>query len=114
MAKQTRGERLGRRYPILSSVPVDERPAIVRAALRNPILLVGVVGFCLLLLPLYFDFAFRLLGVEQEGNQMLLLAKLAGSVLAPILLLVPILSRFVVPGFLRREMKKRGYDAPPV
>ncbi|MDL2267548.1 hypothetical protein LJC46_06135 [Desulfovibrio sp. OttesenSCG-928-G15] len=114
MATPTRGERLARRYPILAGVPEAERPAIARAALRNPLLLLIVLGGGLLLLPLYFDFAFRFLGVEAEQNMMMQLTKLAGSVLLPIAIVVPLLSRFVVPAFIRREMIKRGLTPPSV
>ena len=105
----SRGKRLLRRYPVLAPVPEDERPAVVRASLRHPAVLLLVLGGGLLLLPLYFDWAFRLLGVESESNLMLQMAKLGGAVLAPCILAVPLLSRFVIPIVIRREMKKRGY-----
>ena len=105
----SRGKRLLRRYPMLAPVPENERPAVVRAAIRHPVVLILVLGGGLLLLPLYFDWIFRLLGVENETNLMLQLAKLGGAVLAPCILAVPLLSRFVIPAFIRREMKKRGY-----
>lgn len=110
----TRGKRLVRRYPVLESVPEDDRPAIVRASLRNPLVLVLVFGVGLLGLPVYFDFAFAFLRVDQETDMLLKMAKFAGAVLLPICIAVPLLSRFVIPQFIKREMRKRGYttDAP--
>lgn len=112
MYKGTRGQRLGKRYPILRDVPEDERPAIVRAALRHPLLLLLVVGVGLLLLPLYFEAMFNFLGIAHEENMGLFLCKMAGTALLPALLAVPLLSRFVVPGFIAREMRKRGFQPP--
>lgn len=110
-ALPTRGKRLARRYPILASVPEDERPAIVRAALRHPLVLALVLGCGLLLLPLYFEWIFTLIGVEAEQDLLLKLAKLGGAILLPCVLAVPLLGRFVIPVFIRKEMKKRGYEA---
>ena len=109
MSVQSRGKRLLRRYPILKDVPEDERPALVRAALRHPLLLLPVMIAGLLLLPLYFNEIFLLLKIEQENNLLLKLTKYACAVLLPIIVAVPLLSRFVVPGFIRREMSKRGF-----
>lgn len=106
---QSRGKRLLRRYPILKDVPEDERPALVRAALRHPLLLLPVVLVGVLLLPLYFNEIFLLLRIEQENNLLLKLTKYACSVLLPVIIAVPLLSRFVVPAFIRREMGKRGF-----
>lgn len=108
-AAPSRGRRLLRRYPALAPVPEDERPAVVRAAIRHPAVLILVLGIGLLLLPLYFDWVFRLLRVEQEANLMLWIAEVGGAVLVPCIVAVPVLSRFVIPVFIRREMKKRGY-----
>lgn len=105
----SRGKRLLRRYPVLAPVPEDERPAIVRAVIRHPALLIPVFGAGLLLLPLYFDWAFRLLQVEQETNPLLQIAKIGGVVIAPCAVAVPLLTRCIIPTFIRREMKKRGY-----
>jgi hypothetical protein len=107
----SRGRRLLRRYPILAPVPEDERPAIVSASLRNPVILLLIAGGGLLLLPLYFNFAFAFLGVEQELDAIFKIAKLGGAVLLPLCIAVPLLSRFVLPFFIRREMEKRGYSA---
>ena len=107
----SRGKRLARRYPLLNGVPEEERPAIVRAALRHPLVLLLVVGGGLLGLPLYLGQMFVLLGVEQEPVFLVKLAKFAVIVLLPIMVAVPVLSRFVLPRFIRREMRKRGYEA---
>ena len=106
----SRGKRLARRYPLLNSVPEEERPAIVRAALRHPLVLLLVLGGGLLGLPLYLGHMFTLLGLEQEPEFLIKLAKFAGIILLPIMVAVPLLSRFVLPRFIRREMRKRGYE----
>lgn len=108
-ARSTRAMRLLKRYPMLETVPESERPAVVRAALLNPVLLVALVGVCFLLLPPYFKFAHELLDILHETNPLLLASKTGGTVLAPCLVIVPLLTRFVVPVFIRRQMKKRGY-----
>ena len=109
MASVSRGKRLARRYPILNSVPEDERPAIVRAALKHPLVILLVVGGGLLGLPLYLNEMFGLLGVEQEPIMLLKMVKFAGIILLPVVAAVPILSRFILPPIIRREMRKRGY-----
>ena len=105
----SRGKRLLTRYPILASVPENERPVIVRASLRHPAVLLLIVGGGLALLPLYFNFAFAFLGIEQERDAILKLAKLGAALLLPLCIVVPLLSRFLLPYFIRREMEKRGY-----
>ena len=105
----SRGKRLARRYPLLKSVPEDERPAVVRAALGRPLVLLLVFGVGLLVLPLYLREMIDLLGVEREPVLTLKLAKFAGIVLLPVVVAVPVLSRFVLPRFIRQEMRKRGY-----
>lgn len=107
----SRGKRLLQRYPVLAAAPEHERPAIVRAALRNPLVLLLVFGAGLLLLPMYFDLVFAFLELAEEQSTVMALAKLAGAVLLPCLVAVPLLSRWVIPVFIRREMKKRGYPA---
>ena len=107
---KSRGKRLARRYPLLNGVPEEERPAIVRAALRHPLVLLLVLGGGLLGLPLYLGHMFTLLGLEQEPVFLIKLAKFAGIILLPIMVAVPLLSRFVLPRFIRREMRKRGYE----
>lgn len=109
MSLSSRGKRLAGRYPVLSAVPEADRPAVVRAALRHPLLLLGIVGVGIGLLPLYFEFAFTLLRVEQEPNIMLKMTKMAGAVLLPVITAVPLLTRFVMPRFIVREMRKRGF-----
>lgn len=109
MAMTSRGKRLERRYPILKDVPEDERPAVVRAALRHPLLLFPFLVAALLLLPLYFNEMFSLFGVERESDMLLKMTKYAVIVLIPIIIAVPLLSRLVVPSFIRKEMIKRGY-----
>ena len=113
MSMQSRGKRLLRRYPVLKDVPEDERPALTRAALRHPLLLLPLLVGGLILLPLYFNEMFALLRIEQEPNVPLKLAKYACSVLLPVVLAVPLLSRFIVPWFIRREMRKRGFKSGP-
>lgn len=113
MQRATKGERLARRYPVLASVPENERPALVRAALRHPLLLLPVLAAGLLLLPLYFEFAFSLLGVSGAPESVFDMGKIGCVVLVPVIIAVPLLSRFVVPCFLAREMKKRGYAPRP-
>ena len=113
MSMQSRGQRLLRRYPVLKDVPEDERPALTRAALRHPLLLLPMLLGGLLLLPLYFNEIFALLRIEQESNMLLKLTKYACSVLLPIVVAVPLLSRFIVPWFIRREMIKRGFTPEP-
>ena len=108
-----RGARLVKRYPILAPVPEGEREAVVRAALRHPLTLLIVVGGGLLLLPLYFDYAFALLGVATERSALMAIFKVGAATLAPLCLLAPLLSRFLIPRFIQREMEKRGYAAPP-
>ena len=109
MASASRGKRLARRYPILNSVPEDARPAVVRAALKHPLVILLVVGGGLLGLPLYLNAMFGLLGVEREPALLLKLVKFAGVILLPVVVAVPVLSRFVLPPIIRREMRKRGY-----
>lgn len=106
----TRGERLARRYPILRKVPENERPAIVRAALRHPLMLLLVAGGGMLLLPLYFQKILGLIAMEGQQSLLLQIAIYAGIVLLPLLVAVPLLTRFVMPRILRKEMIKRGYS----
>ena len=94
---------------MLRAVPEDERPAIVRAALGHPLVLLLVAGAGMICLPLYLDFMFALLNVEREPVIILMLAKIAGIMLLPIAVAVPLLSRFIMPRFIRKEMEKRGY-----
>ncbi|MDL2291099.1 hypothetical protein LJC09_03250 [Desulfovibrio sp. OttesenSCG-928-F20] len=110
MQRASRGARLVRRYPILGAVPENERPAVVRTALRHPLLLIPVLLTALLLLPLYFELAFNFLGVNVAPQSIFDLGKIGCAVLLPVIIAVPLLSRFVLPWFLRREMKKRGYE----
>lgn len=115
MSRVTRGERLARRYPVLRKVPENERPVIVRAALRHPLMLLLVVGGGMLLLPLYFRKMLGLIAMDGQHNLLLQFAFYAGIVLLPVLVAVPLLTRFVLPRILRKEMIKRGYspdDAP--
>ncbi|MCL1939739.1 MAG: hypothetical protein FWG04_03660 [Desulfovibrionaceae bacterium] len=109
--KSSRGQRLLRRYPILAPASENERSSIVGASLRNPLVLLLVLGGGLLLLPPYFHFAFAFLRVEQEPDTIFKMAKLGAAVLLPLCIAVPLLSRFVLPFFIRREMEKRGYSA---
>lgn len=113
MTGRTRGERLLKRYPILKNVPDSERPSVVRTALRHPLLLVPFLAVGLLLLPLYFNEMFLLFKVEEETEAMLKMTKFAVIVLIPIIITVPLLSRLVVPGFIKREITKRGYTDSP-
>lgn len=108
MQRASRGARLLRRYPVLAPVPEDERPAVVRAALRHPLLLIPCLGAALLLLPLYFDWMFALLGVGGAPENMFDFGKIGCAVLLPVIIAVPLLSRFVLPAFILRVMKKRG------
>jgi len=112
IAPSSRGKRLLRRYPMLASAPEHERPAIVRAALRNPVVLLLVVGGGFLLLPLYFHVAFAFLRLGEELNALMTLVKLAAAALLPLCIAVPLLSRFLLPFFIRREMEQRGYPIP--
>lgn len=113
MTRLSRGKRLARRYPVLLAVPEDERPALVRSALRHPLVLLLVVGGGMLLLPFYMQEMFALLRVEQETVFLLKLAKLGGIVLLPVVVAVPLLSHFVLPRILVKEMRKRGYCEKP-
>ena len=110
MARISRGKRLARRYPVLLSVPEDERPAVVRSALRHPLVLLLIVGGGMLLLPFYMREMFELLRVEQETVFLFKLAKLGGIILLPLVVVVPLLSHFVLPRFIIKEMRKRGYS----
>ena len=110
MGTASRGKRLARRYPLLLDVPEEARPAIVKAALRHPLVLLLVFGVGLVVLPVYLGEMFSLLNIEQEGVLPLKLAKVAGVILLPLLIAVPVLSRFVLPFFIRKEMRKRGYE----
>ena len=112
MSLPSRGKRLVRRYPLLAGVPENERPAIVRAAMGHPLFLLLVAGGGLLLLPLYFSFALPFLGIAEEKNMALATAKFAGAVLLPLVLAVPLLSRFVMPRFIRRALQRRGHADP--
>lgn len=112
MKTPSRGKRLLRRYPQLAVVPEEARAPLVRAALRHPVLLLSLIGVGLLVLPFYFDFAFRLLRMHEEGNLLLTLAKSGAAVLAPVVLVVPLLSRFAMPRLIAKEMRKRGYTPP--
>ena len=105
----TRGKRLLKRYPLLEPVPEEERSAVVRAALRHPLLIVPFILVALLVLPLYFNEMFALFKVKEETEAMLMMAKYAVIVLIPIVIAVPLLSRLIVPGFIKKEMTKRGY-----
>lgn len=109
-SSSSRGKRLLARYPVLAPVPEAKRPEVVRAALRHPIVLLLVLGGGLLLLPVYFGFAFSFLKVAQETDIILKTAKLAASIVIPLCIIVPLLSHFLIPHFIRREMRKRGYD----
>lgn len=109
MATSARGQRLLKRYPILKDVPEGERPLVVRTALRHPLLLIPFILVALLVLPIYFKEMFELLGVHEEPEAMLMMAKYAVVVLIPIAVAVPLLSRFVVPHFIRKTMVKLGY-----
>lgn len=109
MRPASRGARLARRYPILNAVPENERPGVVRAALRHPLLLLPAVAVALLLLPLYFEFAFRLTGIAAGPDNIFDLGKVGCVVLVPVIVAVPLLSRFVVPYFIGKEMHKRGF-----
>jgi len=111
-ALSPRGKRLLRRYPILAPVPEMERPAIVSASLRNPVVLLLVIGGGLLLLPLYFNAAFAFLHIGEEPDFIFTIAKLGAAVLLPLCIVVPLLSRLLLPFFIRREMEKRGYPTP--
>ena len=104
-----RGKRLLKRYPLLEPVPEEERPAVVRAALRHPLLVGPFIFMALLVLPLYFNEMFALFKVKEETEAVLMMAKYAVIVLIPIIIAVPLLSRLVVPGFIKKEMAKRGY-----
>lgn len=110
MRERSRETRLARRYPILASVPAGERARIVRAALRHPVVLMLVLGLGLLGLPPYLRFMFDLLGVESDPNLLLMLAKIAGTVLIPIAVAVPLLTRFVMPHFIRKAMIAQGFN----
>lgn len=112
MSSSARGKRLLNRYPILKHAPEDERPAIVRAALRHPLFIIPFVVVALLVLPLYFNEMFALFKVHEETEAMLLMAKYAGIVLLPIVVAVPVLSRLATPHFIKKELAKRGYLTP--
>jgi hypothetical protein len=109
MALPTRGVKLARRYPVLKEVPDDERPTIVRKALRHPKLIIPLVLVALLALPPYFGVMFETFGVHNAEVNMFWMAKVAAIMLVPICLFVAVLSRFVVPWFIKKEMAKRGY-----
>lgn len=109
IAPSSRGKRLLRRYPLLAPVPEDERPAVVRAALRHPVILLLLIGGALLLLPLYFEFVIAFFAIAEERDNILMLAKLGVAVLLPAGLIVPLFSRLLLPFFIRREMERRGY-----
>jgi len=109
MQRATKGERLARRYPVLEPVPEQERPALVRAALRHPFLLIPVLAVGIFALPPYFEMAFSWLGLGSAPESIYDMGKIGCVVLVPVIIAVPLLSRFVVPSFLAREMKKRGY-----
>lgn len=109
MASPSKGKRLLRRYPILAPVPEEERAKVVRAALRNPLVMViiGCLGF--FILPPYFKFALQFLRVEEDPVLLMQLAKVGAAVILPIAVAVPLLSHYVMPYFLRTELKKQGY-----
>lgn len=107
-----RAERLARRYPLLRSVPPEERAGIVRGALKSPLVLIPLLGGGLLLLPMYLQYMFTLLGVDREPNLLLFLAKILGSALVPLLVAVPVFSRLIMPRCIRKAMRKRGYGTP--
>ncbi len=113
MRERSRAARLARRYPVLASVPPEERARMVRTALRHPLILLLVVGLGLLGLPPYLRFMFDLLGVESEPNLLFMLAKTALTILIPIAVAVPLLTRFVMPRFLLKAMASQGYGAAP-
>lgn len=113
MRERSRATRLARRYPVLASVPPEERARMVRLALRHPLILLLVVGLGLLALPPYLRFMFDLLGVESDPNLLLMLAKIALTILIPIAVAVPLLTRFVMPRFILKAMASRGYSVTP-
>lgn len=107
--RPSRAKRLARRYPLLRDIPEDERAGIVREALKSPLVLVPLLGGGLLLLPLYLQYMFALLGVETEQNLLLMLAKVLGTALVPILVIVPLFTRFIMPRCIRKVLQRRGY-----
>ena len=111
MRTTAREERLARRYPDLKRVPPKERRGIVRAAILHPVVLGTVLLFGLLILPRYIGIAFHYLDIEHEQNFPLMLAKLGLLTLAPLCVLVPLLTKFLMPHYIRKAMRKRGYEA---
>ncbi|MDR0338978.1 MAG: hypothetical protein LBH65_01735 [Desulfovibrio sp.] len=109
MQQSSRGRRLARRYPVLAPVPEDERPAVVRKALRHPLLLLPTLAVALVALPPYFDFALRFLNVTAQPESIFDLGKIGCAILVPVIIAAPLLSRLVLPSFILREMKNRGY-----
>ncbi len=104
-----RQERLARRYPLLRDVPPQERSALVRAAILHPLVLGAAGLFAFLLLPPYVDRMFYLLDLQSEASPLLFLAKVGGVVLLPLCLLVPLLTKVLMPYRLRSVMRKRGF-----
>ncbi len=105
-----REQRLARRYPALQNVPPTERQAIVRGALIHPVVLGTVLAFGLLILPDYLALSLRILNIENEPNSLIMIAKTGLMMLLPLCILTPILTKLVMPLFIRKAMQKRGYD----
>lgn len=104
-----REEKLARRYPILRQVPGPERAGIVREALRNPLFIIVFIVLALGAGPFYLEYAFALLDMPHGENMLVQLAKMGSVILLPICILVPVLTRLVMPRTIRKVMLKRGY-----
>ncbi|MDR2076778.1 MAG: hypothetical protein LBP61_07625 [Desulfovibrio sp.] len=103
-------ESLARRYPLLRSVPPEQRSRVLRAAILNPLILGIILSFTLLAMPPYMDITFRLLDVNREANFALKAGKIILLTLPPMSLALFLLTRFLLPLSLRRVMRKRGFD----
>ena len=92
-------------------MPPKERRGIVRAAILHPVVLGTVFLFGFLILPRYIGIAFHFLDIEHEQNLPLMLAKIGLLILTPLCILVPLLKKFLMPHYIRKVMRKRGYEA---
>ena len=102
-------DRLARRYPDLAAVPPEERRPIVRAALAHPLVVVLLLVLAGAALPAYLHLSFTFLGLYTEDQPLSLVSKSLIALAPPIWAITFAFTRWVLPPFIRRQMKKRGY-----
>ena len=102
-------ERLARRYPVLAVVPPEERRPIVRAALLHPVIIVLLLLLVGVALPAYLQVVFAFLGLQGETQPLSLISKVLIALAPPVWAITFAFSRWILPPFIKRVMRKRGY-----